>query len=456
METVKQTKSRTLIALAGLFVGISLFVLFKITQKSPAYDKSVKSAPVLTVIEISAVDFRLEAQGFGVSRPAESWLAVANVSGRVVNTHPGLKSGVILPAGTELLSIDPSRYQLTIAEANADLASLAAELAQLRTEKTNTAALLALAREQLTLSEQQLSRFEKLVSSDSVSKSGRDEKLRASVAQRQALQSLENQLAVMPMRQSSLKAKQLRAQTKLQQAQHDLADTHFIAPYALRISKVEVEKYQHISAGQQLFSADNIEKAEVEAQIPLTELRRLMAVVSMPVKASQHTLDISERFDFKQIHSEVKLVGSETTIWPANITRIASGLTPRTRSGRVVVVIDEPYRHAKLPERPALQPEMYLRVLLSALNPDPLLVVPASAVHHGEVYLVGEDNRLVRRRVEVSFEQKDLAVISSGLKAGEHVIVDDIPMATNGMRISEQRDKVLENRLKTDALGASL
>ncbi len=456
MKILKQTKSKRLTLLAGLFVGISLFMLFKMTQKNPAHDTSVILAPILTVIEVRAVNFRLEAQGFGVSRPAESWHAVANVSGRVLTTHPGLKSGVILPAGTELLAIDPSRYELTIAEAKADLASLTAELTQLQTEKSNTLALLNLAHEQLTLSEQELSRFEKLVSSDSVSISGRDEKLRATVAQRQELQSLENQLAVMPMRQSSLKAKQLRAEAKLKQAQQDLADTHFIAPYAVRISKVEVEKHQHISSGQQLFSADNIEKAEVEAQIPLTELRRLMAVVSMPLESSQHTADISERFNFEQIDGEVRLVGSESTTWPANITRIASGLTPRTRSGRVVVNIDEPYRDVKLPDKPALQSDMYLRVLLSVLNPQPLLVVPASSVHQGEVYLVGEDNRLLRRPVVVSFEQQDLAVISSGLKAGDHIIVDDIPMAINGMRISQQRDKGLENRLKSDASGESL
>ena len=456
MKISKQTKSRALIVLAGLFVGISLFIVFKITQKGPAYDQSLNLAPTVTVLQVKAVDFRLQVQGFGVSRPAESWQAVANVSGRVVKTHPGLKSGVILPAGTELLVIDPSRYELTIAEANADLASLAAELAQLQTEKMNIVALLDLARQQLTLSEHELSRFEKLVGRDSVSKSGRDEKLRATVTQRQAVQSLENQLAVIPMRQSSLQAKKLRAQTKLQQAQQDLADTHFIAPYDLRMSQVAVEKHQYVSAGQKLFSADNIAKAEVEAQIPLTELRRLMAAVAIPPKPSQQTLDISERFNFKQIHSEVQLVGSETTTWSAKIARIASGLTPRTRSGRVVVEVNEPYRQATLPQRPALQPDMYLRVLLSVLNPQPLLVVPASVIHQGEVYLLGEGNHLVRRHVEVDFVQRDLAVISTGLQAGDYVIADDIPMAINGMSVSPKYGKALENKIKADALGESL
>ena len=456
MKISKQTKSRALTVFAGLLIGISLFVLFKIIQKSPEYDESVNIAPTVTVIEVKAVKFRLEVQGFGVSRPAESWQAVANVSGRVVKTHPGLKNGVILPAGTELLAIDPSRYELTIAQANADLASLAAELIQLSTEKTNTVALVNLAREQLSLSEQELSRFEKLVGSNSVSKSGRDEKLRATVTQRQALQSLENQLALIPTRQSSLKAKQVRAQTKLQQAQQDISDTHFIAPYDVRISHIDVEKHQYVTSGQKLFVADNIAKAEVEAQIPLTDLRRLMAVTSMPANSSHTNLDISERFNFKQIQSQVQLVGSPTTVWSASVARIASGLTPLTRSGRVVVEVDEPYRQATLPQRPALQPDMYLRVLLSVINPEPLIVVPASVVHQGKVYLLGKDSRLERRQVKVRFVQRDLAVISAGLQTGDYVIADDIPMAINGMRISAKHAKVLEERIKTDALGESL
>jgi multidrug efflux pump subunit AcrA (membrane-fusion protein) len=69
---------------------------------------------------------------------------------------------------------------------------------------------------------------------------------------------------------------------------------------------------------------------------------------------------------------------------------VASGLDPVTRTARVVVTVDAPYRGADPPARPVLQRDMYVRVRLSADSPEPLLVVPASAVHQGEVYLVDE------------------------------------------------------------------
>lgn len=240
---------------------------------------------------------------------------------------------------------------------------------------------------------------------------------------------------------------------QLEQAQQDLEDTRFFAPHDLRVREVPIETHQYVSVGQQLFLADSIEQAEVEAQVPLTMLRRLMAAVSVPVEQYYAPLDLSERLDFSAIHSEVALVGFADVSWPARLSRVASGLDPGTRSARVVVTVDEPYRLSKVPQRPALQRDMYVQVSFSAPSPAPLLVVPASSVHQGEVYLVDKENRLERRPITVAFEQNDLAVISAGLVPGELIIVDDPVPAVNGMAIAPHRNTALEQHLQQLALG---
>jgi multidrug efflux pump subunit AcrA (membrane-fusion protein) len=141
------------------------------------------------------------------------------------------------------------------------------------------------------------------------------------------VESLENQLRLIPSRRQRLDAGIERAATRLAQARRDLADTRFVAPYDLRLGEVEVEMHQHVGVGQRLFQADSIETAEVEAQIPLNMLRRVMAAVPHPTRR-EDALDISEWMDFSAIRAEVFLVGAEGVhgpdalrAWPAAWTR---------------------------------------------------------------------------------------------------------------------------------------
>lgn len=437
--------------LVGLSLGIGLFFLLIVNRQSPVHEDTFAAPPTVTVIAVESLPFRLEADGHGVVRPARSWQAVANVPGRVVYRHPELASGNFIVAGTRLLELDPSRYRMAIAEAEAELAKLAAEQASLQTELQNTRRLVELERQRLQLAERELTRIERLAESGDISPSQRDEQRRATLAQRQAVQSLDNQLSLFPSRREQLAAQREQASTRLAQAQRDLEDTRFVAPYDLRLGQVEVELHQHVAAGQPLFQAEDVAAAEVEARVPFTRLRRLaFGLVAGDRLAGQLPM---EQLDLAQVQAEVFPVGVDDVVWPARVTRAAGGLDPTTRAARVVVTVEEPYRAAEVPQRPPLQPDTYVRVRLSLDAPEPLLVVPAAAVHDGEVYRVVEGDRLQRQRVEVGFEQRDLAVIVGGLAAGDRVIVDDVAPAVEGMRVQPRSGERLEQQLRRSAAG---
>lgn len=443
---------RGLLVALGLLIGIGLMVTFIMNRQAPQRDNIAAAAPTVGVIEVRSLPFRVEARGNGIARPTRTWQAIANVPGRVVYRHPRLDDGVLLLADTLLLEIDPSRYRLAEAEAQGELASLAAEQAQLAMSAENTQRLLELERERLQLAEQELSRFRRLSESGSVSRSRRDEEERATLAQREIVQSLQNQLQLIPSSGQRLEAEVERATTRLAQARQDIEDTRFVAPYDLRLGEVEAELHQYVNAGQRLFQADGIASAEIVAQIPLNMLRRLM-------KAPRHSnvktnaLDLGDRLDFSVIDAEVTLVAGDGVHWPARVMRVARGLNPDTRAAQVVVEVEEPYRSASPPEQPVLQPDMYVQVRLSAELPEPQLVVPATAVHQGEVYLIDDQQRLERRAVEVAFEQHDMAVISKGLTGGETLVVDDLMPAINGMALQPLHDEAVEQQLRQRAVG---
>lgn len=441
------------VVLVCLIAGVVIAAALVLNRQTPTHGDNVAAAREFRVVVAERVPFQLEARGHGVSRAAEYWQATANVSGRVVERHPDLESGTLVSEGELLLALDASRYRLAIAEAEAQLASLAADLQRLDKEEQNTSRLLELERESLALSEQELSRMESLVERGSISRSRRDEQVRATVAQRKAVATLENELALVPARRNRLQAELERAETRLGQANEDLSDTRFEAPYDLRIDEVDVELHQQVAAGQTLFRGDSIAAAEIEAHIPLPMLRRLMGSVLRPDLALSEVMDIGERLDFAAIDAEARLAGLSEIRWPARVTRVASGLDPQTRSVRVVVTVDRPYDNVAPPARPALQPGMYLQVRLSAPARDNLLVVPAAAVHDNEIYLAADGDRLERRQVSVAFRQGDLAVISKGLAPGERVIVDDPVPALDGMSIEPIRDETMEAWIRTRAQG---
>ncbi|MGM0701709.1 MAG: efflux RND transporter periplasmic adaptor subunit [Pseudomonadota bacterium] len=452
MKPWSRRLGRALAVLVGVALGAALLVLFVANRQAPERQEASAAATPVRVIEARPLAFRLEARGHGVARPAETWQAVANVPGRVVERHPELESGTLLPEDTLLVALDPSRYELAIAEAEAELASLAGELARLRAEEDNTGRLLALEKEALALAEQELSRIERLADSGSVSTSRRDEQRRSTLGQRQAVASLENTLALVPARRAVLEAQRERAAVRLAQAREDLADTRFVAPYDLRLGEVEVERHQFVASGQRLFEADSLAAAEVEAHVPIDMMRRLLGAI-LPDEPFDPGLDLDERLDLSAVDAELTLAGAEGVGWTGRLVRVASGLDPTTRAVRAVVRVDEPYRDIRPPDRPPLQCGMYVRTRLTASSPQPRLAIPASAVHRGEVWLADAEQRLERREVSVAFTQGDLAVIDAGLEPGARVVVDDLPTAIAGMTLATQRDEALEARIAAHARG---
>ncbi len=79
-----KSMGRALMVLAGVLLGVGLIVLFVTNRQIPTHGETAPAIPTLAVIEVQPMAFRLEARGHGVARPAETWQAMANVAGRVV------------------------------------------------------------------------------------------------------------------------------------------------------------------------------------------------------------------------------------------------------------------------------------------------------------------------------------------------------------------------------------
>ncbi|MCL7744373.1 efflux RND transporter periplasmic adaptor subunit [Guyparkeria hydrothermalis] len=443
--------TRTLTVFAGLLIGGIILASFIATRQGPPESDEALQKPAVRFIEATPIRPTLQATGFGTVQSARPWAAIANVSGRVVSRHAGLENGEFIEAGTELLVIDPSRYELALEQANADLKGIEAERRELLQEQQNTEALYELERQRLALAERELSRAESLANRDMLSANQLDTQRRATIQQRQSTQTLANQLAQIPVKLDRLAARREQAEVRRELAREDLADTRITAPFDMRIGKVEVESGQQVSRGQRLFVADGIQVAEAPIQISFAHMRDLVAglgenalTLKGPVPSTEALSGIDVRI----------LTGSgERASWDARIVRVAEGLDLATRTLQVITAIDQPYRNAQPPRRPALVPGTFVEGRFTVATSESRLVVPVEAVHQGQVYLVDEQDRLERRDVRTSRPQNGWVIVETGVKPGDRVIIDDPVPAIDGMALRPRHDPDAQKALVEMATG---
>lgn len=449
-------KSGLLVILGTAILGVIFVVAMVRLKQGPAHEGAKPQVHTVHTVKISPIPFLLQATGFGNVKAGDTWQAVANVEGRVIWRHADLQSGNLIAANTPLLRIDPTRYELSIRAAQSDVATTEIELRQLEQEAINTRNLLALEKNRRTLAERELERARTLTDRNVLSATRLDAQESLTLQQRLTVQSLENALSLMPARQAMLQARLAHRETILAQARENLADTEFIAPFDLRLHHVGVDLHQQVNRGQSLFTADSIGTAEATIQVPLPDLLQLFAIVrrdDAPVRPGDALPDMKTHLNMGRLTATVSLAGNSAMRWQARITRIASGLDPATRTVQVVLTVDEPYRNARLPEQVPLVRGMHVRGTLSALTQEPVLVVPAAAVHQGMVYLASADNRLERRPVQVAWSQRDLAVISHGLNPGDRVILDQLVPAIDGMPLDPIPSPAAAEKRRHQALG---
>lgn len=443
---------RKWLILPPLVVGIVVVVVLVRNRPELKHKAEQEESRVLRVISVAAVDVIPRAIGYGTAEPGRVWKAVAEVKGRVVETHSVLKPGAMVKKGELLVRIDPAEYQLAVSQLNADIAQVNAQLEELTVKEANDRASLKIEEQSLALAEREFERAKALLQRDASSAGEVDQQERTMLTQRQSVQHLRNSLDLLPHQRRALKATLAVKKAKLEQAQLDVGKTVIEAPFDCRLGDLSIELDQFLAVGQFLFEAHSIAMTEIEAQIPLDQLRNLIDPqhrLRVPVNMDQET--VKELFDFDvcvRFRS-----GDFEAEWEGRVVRIREQIDPQTRTIGLVIAVDEPYQKAIPGKRPPLVQGMYCEIELRGAARMGRVVIPRSALRDGHVYVVDDDNRLQQRNVDVGFAQSNFFCLRDGLQAGERLVVSDPTPAIEGMLVDAMVDQRLQQRLIAEAAG---
>jgi len=435
-----------ILGLVVLAIGIS-------SKSGPEQLPPSETARAVRFVEVQKTPVVPRVIGYGAVRPESVWNAVARVKGAVTYVDENFKKGAILLKGTEIIRIDPTDYELAVAQAEANIRSAGAQLEELSVTEANTKASLEIEKRVLKLREAEVARKEKLIKRGAASQSTLDQAQRDLLAQGQQIQALANTLNLVPTQRKVIEEQLAVYEAQLAAAKLDLERTRIVLPFNARIAEANVEPTQHVQQGELMAVADSIQTSEIEAQVPIERFRLATEAVAHdeigPLVDSAP--DLQKRMG---LSATIHLNSGDLSLsWPGRFVRISDTVDPKTRTVGVIVAADDTYAKAVPGARPPLVKGMFVQVEVRGQATKPLSVVPRTAVHGKTVYLINQENRLEVRPVTVKFAQGNIAAISGGLEAGERVVVSDISPALDGMLLIPTDDAALAARMLAEAKG---
>jgi len=433
-----------------VLLGIIVLVMLKQNSSVPEQKPAQETTAVVRTLSVPQLTVTPIAIGYGTVQPVSTWEAVAQVEGIITEKHPDLSKGAIIEKGTILLQIDPTDYELNIAQIEADILANKAQLDELDTKLENTQLSLEIEQKSLGLTKKELKRLQNLNKKGSVSFSDVEKQERTMLAQQQSVQAQQNSLKLIPSQRALLEAQLQQKHSQLTSAQRDLNNTRIIMPFTGRISAQKVELAQYVRVGNTMIAADALDKAEIEVQIPIGYFRGLLRVNN---GETVNLLDISvqQLKDALGIKAQVLLrEGGLDTRWDARFARLSDTMDPKTRTVGVIVEVDNPYGDVQPGSRPPLIKGFFVEVHLQGAPRPNSLVVPRSALHNNTLYRINQQNRLEIINIQVELYQPEFVIVSGDmLKAGDNIVISDLVPAIEGMLLSPKTDSDFASRLKS-------
>ncbi len=111
---------RQALFLPPVLIGAAVLFVVVARRNAPQQEAIPEASRPLLVIDVPRSAVVPRVLGFGTARPGDIWSAVAEVKGRIIETHPELKAGAIIRQGETVVRIDPAEYELQIARLKAE------------------------------------------------------------------------------------------------------------------------------------------------------------------------------------------------------------------------------------------------------------------------------------------------------------------------------------------------
>ena len=325
----------------------------------------------------------------GTVVPAKRVVLQPEVNGRIVAQSHQLQPGGLFKTGDVILRIDPRDYETAVKRQEA-----AVEQARIEVE---------IEKGRQVIAEREWKLLEEDISLDGVSQD----------------------LALRKPQQKNARVALEAAESTLEQAKLQLERTTVYAPFNAVTQEEFVDEGQLVNPQTQLATLIGTDRFWVQVSVPVDRLQWMAFSNAGKDEAAKVRV--------------VQEVSADTRIeLPGRLLRLLGDLDPVGRMARVLVEIEEPLglKDKKNPDRLPLMLGAYVRVEIEGRRAEEVFRVPRTAIREGDqVWIANEEDRLEVRPVEVFWRSKDTVLIRNGLREGDRVIANSIPLPIPNMKL---------------------
>jgi multidrug efflux system membrane fusion protein len=376
MQADSRTRRYATWAIASLVAVVVLVLAWRYFGHEKKPPPRQAAAVQVTTVKVAVKDMPVFRTGVGNVTALQSVTVKPRIDGQLERV--AFAEGQDVKAGQLLAQIDPR--------------TLAAQLEQVQAQKGRDQA-------QLNNARIDLKRYTELIAEDAATQ-----------------QQVDTQKALVA---------QLEAAVKTDQAQIDFAQvqlgfTRIVAPISGRV-------------GARLVDAGNIvHAADPGGLVIINQVDPITVLFTVPEEAFQ---DVN-----KALHASVEPLqvlayprDSNTALGSGKLVLLNNQIDTSTGTVQMKASFANPQH--------ALWPGQYVNVRLVLRHDPNALTVPAAAVQRSQdgtfVWLVGDDNKAMNRPVKVGPVQDGVAVIESGVQAGQRVVIDGQYQLRAGVAVVE-------------------
>lgn len=418
-------------------IGVVSFINMQGNKEEVKHKKITMLAKAVNVVNIEKKPFTASIIAYGNVQPTVTFQGQSEVAGKVTYVHPALKRGGIIAKGTVVVRINPVDYKLSLDKNRSDLTASQSQLEQLQQEQVSTRASLTLSKANLRLGLQELQRIRTIWKQRLIARSTLDAEEQKVLQLRQKVADIQGKLATYASRIKNAGAKIKRSHQQIKGGKTTLGRTKIRMPFDARINVANLDKGEIINAGSVLFEAINTDTVEINAELPISQMKLLLSA-SQPISSKLTKTKTKRMLQKLPLKAHISIVGGDKKeIWTARVARFSASVDPIRHTTVITVVVDEPNKNAVIGSNTTLLKGMYVAVKLSAPTYN-AIVIPRKAIHSGRAFIVNKEKQLEIRPLDIQSRQGNRAVIRAGLTEGEQLIVNDLVPVIKGMPLKPQ------------------
>ncbi len=395
-------------------------------------------APVVGVAELIKQDLPVFVNAFGTVVPSRELRIIPEVTGRIVELNPSLEPGGLLKEGELLFRIDPTDYEIAVAQAEADLDVANHETAQIRARIDSLESRGEQIDVEIGYLKWNAERVGGLAEQNSAGESeARDASTRLA-SQRAARQTLNAEIAEQHRAVESAAANVRVLERRLEVAKVALSRTEVTVPFDALVVTEGVEKGQRVGPQTAIATLVSTDEFWTEAAIPVTRLRDLRFAVDHPDNPSEVTVSMS---------TSTMSSGDHTVEWTGLALRPLGNLDPLGRMATVLVAIKNPLgltANGGTNATNSVQRVLlgsYVRLRIESGTLEDVYSIPRKALRENDrVWVRDSAGLLAIRPVKIVWRRQEDVLVRNGFKPDDMLVTTHLASVVPGMPLRIRKD----------------